>query len=94
MPWPAHTRSTTERQYGPRHQRLRKHYARIIAKGDGICWRCQGAIPPDMPWHLGHDDWDRTRYRGPEHVHCNLTAAARKGNLLSRRAIGTQSRRW
>ena len=36
-------------------------------------------------WHLGHDDNDRTVYRGPEHESCNLKAAARKGRRLQGR---------
>jgi len=31
------------------------------------CWRCGELIRPGQPWHLGHDDYDRTKYRGPEH---------------------------
>jgi hypothetical protein len=52
-----------------------------VEAGHIECWRCGYAIAPDEPWDLGHDDEDRTRYRGPEHVACNRSAGAVKGNV-------------
>jgi hypothetical protein len=31
-----------------------------------LCVRCGLPIKPGEPWHLDHDDIDRTRYFGPE----------------------------
>jgi hypothetical protein len=42
-----------------------------------------------MQWDLGHDDFDRTIYRGPEHQRCNRSSAASRGN----RARGKRQRR-
>lgn len=73
--------STTQRGYGARHQRLRRQLAPIVKAGLAECWRCGEPIRPDEPWDLGHDDDDRTVYRGPEHAgRCNRAAAARKRN--------------
>lgn len=49
-----------------------------------ICWRCAErgqphAVDPTN-WHLGHDDLDRSVYRGPE---CPA------GNLATNQAPGT-----
>lgn len=41
------------------------------------CWRCDNPIDPKN-WDLGHDDWDRSIYRGPECPSCNRSAAGRK----------------
>jgi hypothetical protein len=60
-----------ERGYGAAHERLRRHWAPIVAAGNVDCWRCGQRINPDDDWDLGHDDHDRTQYRGPEHVSCN-----------------------
>lgn len=71
-------RTTAEKGYGARHQRMRKRYEATIAQGQGVCWRCQLPIKAEEPWDLGHDDHDRTQYRGPEHVACNRGAPHRK----------------
>lgn len=60
--------NTTQRGYGAPHQRIRKHYEALVRSGKAICWRCDLPIAPDAKWDLGHDDNDRTQYRGPEHV--------------------------
>lgn len=78
MPRPG---STTQRDYGPKHQRARAALVPLVATGTVACWRCGELIGRGEPWHLGHDDYDRTRYKGPEHPLCNLRAAAIKGNL-------------
>ena len=71
------------REYAsPRHRQTRAAWQKRIDRGEPIwCWRCRKVrITPGMKWHLGHDDQDRTIYRGPECVPCNLTAAAKAGN--------------
>jgi hypothetical protein len=42
------------------------------------CWRpdCETVIDP-ADWCLGHDDHDRSRYRGPECPACNYATAGR-----------------
>ncbi|MBK6556280.1 MAG: hypothetical protein IPG16_03340 [Comamonadaceae bacterium] len=40
------------------------------------CWRCGDDIDPEH-WHLGHDDYDRTVYRGPECIPCNTATRGR-----------------
>jgi hypothetical protein len=67
--------STTRRGYGARHQRLRAWWAPRVAAGKVVCWRCGEHIVPGEPWDLGHDDGDRTRYKGPEHAACNRGGA-------------------
>lgn len=74
--------NTTDRGYGSTHQRLRAEWAPFVDAGDVDCWRCRLPIDPVEPWDLGHDDDDRTIYRGPEHVTCNRSTAARRGNLM------------
>ena len=71
------------REYNsPEHRQGRKAGQRLIDSGQAHCWRCGAHLPPGGPWHLGHDDNDRTVYRGPECPPCNLSAAARKGNAI------------
>jgi hypothetical protein len=77
---------TTQRGYGTAHQNLRKRVERDVQAGIAACWRCQAnglphdkaLIKPDEPWDLGHDDNDRTKYRGPEHRKCNRATAGRR----------------
>lgn len=63
--------STTSRGYGHNHQLERERWRPHVEAGNVDCWRCTHRIQPDQPWDLGHDDTDRTKYRGPEHVACN-----------------------
>lgn len=92
--------SNIERGYGAEHVHLRRKYLDELNRvGQLHCWRCGGVILPDMPWHLGHDDWDRSKYRGPEHAKCNTAAAARKTNMIRRgraleQSTRRKSRRW
>ena len=52
--------------YGPRHKRLRREWARKVERGGVLCARCGLLIAPDGdPWDLGHSDYDRTVYNGP-----------------------------
>lgn len=81
---PAHERdrdrargTRQERGYDANHFRLRGHYqARMDAGETFDCWRCGDQIDPTR-WHLGHDDRDRTVYRGPECPPCNLAVSGR-----------------
>lgn len=63
--------TTTQRGYGWKHQQLRKKWKPKVATGTVRCWRCGRFIAPNEPWDLGHDDLDRSIYRGPEHRACN-----------------------
>lgn len=58
---------TAARGYGRPHQLLRQQWAKRIAQGGVKCWRCGQVLTPGEPWELGHDDYDRSVYRGPEH---------------------------
>jgi hypothetical protein len=84
---------TVARGYGHLHQKLRAEWAPRVAAGRVNCWRCGRLIRPGEPWDLGHDDNDRTLYRGPEHrlrtPWCigNRRAGAKKGNRLQRQAL-------
>ncbi len=85
-PRPADLRSTSARGYGHAHRKLRAQVAQQVERGEATCWRCGHALLPGEPFDLGHDDHDRSIYRGPEHRHrtpwCpgNRAAAAIKGN--------------
>lgn len=79
-----HTKTTAQRGYGAGHQRERARWAKEVEAGRAICWRCRRPIQPGSPWDLGHDDHDRTQYRGPEHRACNRGAGARKVNQQRR----------
>lgn len=69
--------NTTARGYGRQHQLLRARWAPLVAAGTVDCARCGKRIRPGTPWHLGHDDNDRRKYKGPEHEACNVGAANR-----------------
>lgn len=69
-----------ERGYGPAHRALRKKWLPLVAQGHVACWRCGEPISPGDPWDLGHDDRNRSVYRGPEHERCNRAASARRAN--------------
>lgn len=71
-----------ERGYGAEHDRLRAEYDRRMANGERfICWRCAERGRPHevdpMYYDLGHDDLDRSRYRGPECVAGNRATSGR-----------------
>lgn len=63
---------TTAQGYGTQHQRLRKLWVPYVEAGHVTCWRCRELIEPGSKWHLGHDDHNRSLYRGPEHEGCNV----------------------
>jgi hypothetical protein len=75
---------THTRGYGWKHQQLRRSLAREVAAGLATCARCGRPIDPDEQWDLGHDDYDRTLYTGPEHRACNRATTRRRRT----------SRRW
>lgn len=80
--------NATERGYGHRHQKLRKQWARVVDQGGVRCARCGLPISPSEPWDLGHDDFDRSVYVGPEHRACNRSTSGR------RKQKRRQSRAW
>jgi hypothetical protein len=61
----------TERGYGTDHHKLREAWRPLVEAGDVDCARCHEPILPGEPFDLGHDDSDRTKWTGPEHVACN-----------------------
>lgn len=74
--WP-HTRTRDKargtrqaRGYDAHHDQLRAAWQQRIDYGELVtCWRC-GTQVTGRRWHLGHDDTDRTIYRGPECEPC------------------------
>lgn len=70
--------TTRQRGYGGHHRRHRLKAKRWVDTGTAHCWRCGGWIDPRSAWHLGHDDDDRSLYRGPEHERCNTSAAGKR----------------
>lgn len=82
---------TINNGYGKVHKRLRAELAERMRKGEVFfCWRCRRVINPARPWDLGHDDWDRSIYRGPEHVACNRATRGRR----DRKIFSGGLRRW
>jgi hypothetical protein len=81
---------TSARGYGAAHQLLRKRFERLVLSGEAVCARCGRGIWPGEPWDLGHDDFDRSVYVGPEHRRCNRAA----GGRVSARRRRVVSRRW
>lgn len=75
---PRRLAKTAARGYGSRHQALRKEWAPLVDAGHVTCWRCGQPITPGQAWDLGHDDHDRSIYRGPEHRGPNRATAGRR----------------
>ena len=73
--------NTSQRGYGASHQKLRARIKPFVLAGQATCWRCEQPIAPTEPWDLGHDDDNRSQYRGPEHIRCNRGAPNRKTPL-------------
>jgi hypothetical protein len=63
--------STTLRGYGHKHQQVRKRLAPLVDAGLVRCARCSDWIASGESWGLGHHDYDRSIYTGPEHRACN-----------------------
>jgi hypothetical protein len=72
------SKGAVARGYSTEHKRQRAAWKRRVDAGEVNCWRCGQFIPPFSKWHLGHDDLDRSIYRGPEHVGCNCAVATHK----------------
>ena len=79
-------RSTEERGYGQAHRRERAKWQRRLDRGEVIACHALLCLEPDVPivsgmrWDLGHTV-DRTAWTGPEHVGCNRSEGATRGNL-------------
>jgi len=88
--------SPAARGYGSAHRAERRRWAPFVEAGEVVCWRCRRLIVPGTPWDLGHDDRDRTCYRGPEHRRCNRATEAHAADRKRRRAAAArgQSRGW
>lgn len=68
-----------QRGYDAAHRRLKASWQARIDHGEIVhCWRCGAVINPTR-WHLGHDDDDRSKHRGPECQVCNTRAGGREG---------------
>ena len=57
--------TTMARGYGHSHQQIRKRLEPFVRARRATCWRCGLPITTDQQWDLGHDDSDRSKYRGP-----------------------------
>jgi hypothetical protein len=68
--------SRQQRGYDATHDALRASWVRKVATGAVTCWRCGELIAGDFD--LGHDDHDRSKYRGPECIPCNRGTATRR----------------
>lgn len=86
--------STNARGYGYHHKKIRKHWEPIVQAGRATCWRCGEPIAPDSPWDLGHDDNDRTRYRGPEHRGRECPAGGNRATANRQTPTTDTSRPW
>jgi hypothetical protein len=85
--------TTAQRGYGYAHKALRARWAERIAHGGVSCTRCGLLILPGEPFDLGHDDYDRSRWTGPEHPRCNRGAPSRRRRGV-RRVARFVSGKW
>ena len=85
---------TVARGYGPAHKAERKRWSPYVNAGQIWCARCGGWIAPGTPWDLGHSDFDRSIYTGPEHCKCNRAATAHKANALKRKRAEIWQAMW
>lgn len=94
--------TTKERGYGHDHVKRRAEWAPKVDRGEVDCTRCGKPIAPkgarcpkcgkrSCRWDLGHDDFDRSLYNGPEHSCCNRATSGRRKR---RRWPRYQSRVW
>jgi hypothetical protein len=77
-------KSREARGYGPAHRTRRRILRPMVEAGLTYCARCGERILRGEPWDLGHDDFDRSLYIGPEHRRCNRSAAGKKSAELQR----------
>lgn len=70
--------------YCTHHQQMRVQWEAAVRTGKAECWRCGKALAPTELFDLGHDDDDRTRYRGPECRPCNRSTSTRRKQRESR----------
>jgi hypothetical protein len=77
---------TVARGYGADHKRRRRIVGRDVELGHAVCARCGRRILPGQAWDLGHNDFDRSRYNGPEHAYCNRAASGRRKKFPLRRS--------
>jgi hypothetical protein len=80
--------TTTQRGYGYQHKKQRAQWKTLVDQGQVNCARCGQLIEPGTPWDLGHDDADRTQYRGPEHRACN------RATLTHAKTANTKTYEW
>jgi hypothetical protein len=76
------TPTRQQRGYDSNHDRLRAQWQNRLDQGEPVvCWRCDQAGHPHLVdpsyWHLGHDDYNRGLYRGPECPPGNQATAGR-----------------
>ncbi|QIG58476.1 HNH endonuclease [Mycobacterium phage Cornie] len=76
--------TTSQRGYNAQHQRERRRWTPIVQAGKATCWRCQQPIHPNQPWDLGHDDHDRSKYKGPEHIGRECPAGGNRATATRR----------
>lgn len=66
-----------ERGYDSKFYAIRREYVERHETEPFDCIRCGEPIPINEPFHLDHDDDDRSIIRGPSHPLCNLSAAGK-----------------
>ena len=86
--------TTTQRGYGAAHQRKRAEYQAKVDAGGAKCWRCHKPVNPGDEWHLGHDDYDRSKYKGIECPQCNLGVGGKAGAAALSAKWATTVRDW
>ena len=83
-------------KYGSEHQRERKRWVSVVARGDQLCAEMvclmdTRTIDPREPWHLAHDPTG-TVIIGVSHERCNTSEGASRGNRM--RGQGPRVTRW
>jgi hypothetical protein len=88
--------TTTQRDYGAKHQALPKAWNAEVAAGGVGCARCGLENVPGVPWDLGHVDGDRANYAGPEHRRCKpgLRMGVASGATTRGCGRGVSEQRW
>ena len=74
-------RYTTLGRTASQHTAESRAWKRKVAAGEPVtCWRCREPITDPLDLDLGHDDYDRSIVRGPEHASCNRSAAGKSSH--------------